>query len=170
MKNFKLFLFNILSLLYLEVLAAIVFFHEFKALSFITILLFLIPITCLITFFMSVFNKKGNFIVGIIIHTLLSVWFSLQIVFKKIFAVFFQVSLFTLSDQATSFSKEAISFISSNIHFILLTFIPLVILIIFRNKILSDKSHKKYYIIVMSSVCITSMLFFAFINMFMKNT
>lgn len=170
MKNFKLFLFNILSLLYLEALAAIVFFHEFKALSFITILLFLIPITCLITFFMSVFNKKGNFIVGIVIHTLLSVWFSLQIVFKKIFGVFFQVSLFTLSDQATSFSKEAISFISSNIHFILLTFIPLVILIIFRNKILSDKSHKKYYIIVMSSVCITSMLFFAFINMFMKNT
>ena len=170
MKNIKLFLFNIFSLFYLESIALFVFFKSIKTMSFISIILFLIPVACIITLLMSIFEKKGNFILGVIIHTLFALWFSLQIVFYKIFGVFFQVSLFTISDQTASFTKDAIYLIVSNIQYILLSFIPLVIFIIFRKRLNLDKKDKRCRVTLLSVTCLSIIIFITFLNVFMKKT
>ena len=170
MKNYKLFLFNLISLFYLETIAALSFFGGFKPMSLLSIALFLIPVTSLITLFMSLFQKKANLIIGIIIHSLISIWFSLQIVFKSILGTFFQVSLFTITDQATTFASDAILLILSNIHLILLAFVPFIIFIVFRKKIGLDKRNRKYYCSLVSILVIFSVIYTVFINIFMKST
>lgn len=170
MKKIILFIFNFIALVYLEMLSAFVFFKGINGLSILTILLFLIPVALFNTLLLSIFKEKVNFIIGIILHTFLGIWFSLQLIFKEIFNVFFQVSLFSLGDQVADFKSSAISLILSKSYFILLALIPLIAFIILRKKIHLEKSSFKEILINIIAFLITAIVFVLYTTVAVKNT
>jgi len=153
MKKVYLFIFNFCMLIWLESLYGLVVFDTYFRNTIIFVFLFLIPIALLNTIILSLFNKKINFVLGCIIYSILGLYFGLQLVFKQVFNTHFQVALFSLGDQLTSFGKETIMAILSNIHYIILVFLPLIIFILFRKKIDLNKFKLKNGILF-SSVCI----------------
>ena len=106
MKKFYLFLFNLCVLIWLEALYGLVAFDTYLRSTIIYVFIFIIPVALLNTIIISLFNKKTNYILGCIIYSVLCLYFSLQLVFKQIFNTYFQVALFSLGDQLTSFGKE----------------------------------------------------------------
>ena len=139
MKKFYLFLFNFSSLLWLELIFYFSVFSDYLATTILSISLFLISVTILNTLVMSLFNKKVNFAIGCVIYSLLGLYFSTQLIFKKVFESFFQISLISLGDQLLSFGGETIKSILSNFHYIILCFVPLIVFIIIRKKIDLEK-------------------------------
>ena len=170
MKKIKLALFNLGALLYLEVFSAFIFFKEINFLSFVSILFFIIPIALFNTFVMSLLRKKINFILGIIIYCLLAIWFSTHLVFNKIFGIFFQISVLSISDQAAAFGTDAFSFVLSNLHLVILTFLPLVIFILLRNHLDLEKGKSKFFAICGSLIVTFLLFFYLFSGIIMKNT
>lgn len=135
MKKLYLFLFNLGCLILLEMLFGFIVFDSYSRSSIFLIFLFLILVALFNTIIFSLFNKKINFAFGCVVYSVLGLYFSLQIVFKQVFDTFFQVALFSLSDQLLSFGKETILSILSNIHYIILAFMPLILFILFRKKL-----------------------------------
>ncbi|MBE6147108.1 MAG: LTA synthase family protein [Firmicutes bacterium] len=162
MKKKYLFLFNIISLIWLELIFGIVIFNNFINLSSLTILLFIIPCSILNTVLLSLFSRKTNFIIGCILYSILGLVFSLQLVFKRVFNTFFQISLLSLSDQLLSFGLETIKAILTNLHFILLLFLPLILFIILRKKLNIEKTNKKLSLISTGIFLITLGFFFLY--------
>lgn len=139
MKKLYLFIFNLSALIWLELLFYFSIFSNYLGTTIISIIVFLISVSILNTIIMSLFNKKINFIIGCTLYSLLGIYFSLQIVFKRVFDSFFQISLFSLGDQILSFGKETIISILSNFHYIILAFIPLIVFIVLRKKLDLEK-------------------------------
>ena len=126
-------LLNLGFLLYLEFLFQILVFKEFNITWILNILLYTIFASIFITILTNVFSPKVNKVLLYITYSILPILYSIQLVFKNVFNAFFSLSLLSLSDQVLSFGSEAVSLIFKNILFILLFFIPLIILIIFRK-------------------------------------
>ena len=132
-------LFNFLFLLWLELLFHFSIFHSFILSSVINIILYTFFISVLITLLTTAFSFKVNKIILYIIYSILPILYSIQLVFKNVFNSFFSFSLLSLSDQVLAFKGSMFSLIFKNIVYILLFFIPLILLIIFRKKIKFNK-------------------------------
>ena len=79
------------------------------------------------------------------LYFVLCFWFALEAIFKSFLQTFFSLDCFKLSDQAMGFAGETIKVIVGNIHYLILFFLPFILLIIFRKKIdLNIKENKKY--------------------------
>ena len=137
---------NFLFLLYFELIFKLLVFKNLS--NFLNILIYTLLISIIITFITNLFNEKINKILLFITYSIIPILFSIQLVFKNIFESFFSLSLLSLSDQVLDFKNEAISLILENILFILLFFIPLIILIIFRNKIIKLDFHNLRNILI----------------------
>lgn len=160
MKKIYLFLFNLSILIWLEGLFGFVIFDSYLKTSILSIFLFLIPLAIFNTIITSLFKEKVNFIIGCILYGILAFYFSLQIIFKQVFETFFQLALFSLGDQILAFGKQTILSILSNIHYVILSFIPLIIFIVFRKKIGVVKAKLKSIIILVISLLVTSVILF----------
>ena len=169
MKKFYLFLFNLGTLIWLELLFGIVIFHNFINMASISILLFIIPFAVLNTLLLSLLKRKANLIIGCILYSILGLVFSVQLVFKQVFNTFFQVSLLTLGDQVLSFGKETLTAIVSNFHYILLLFLPLILFIVFRKKLDLEKKEWKHNLIYTGIFLITMGIFILYSNLLGKD-
>ena len=169
MKKWYLFLFNFCALVWLESLFALIVFDNYLKSSIIYIFIFLLFIAVFNTIILSLVNKKVNFILGCIIYSILGVYFSIQIVFKKVFETFFQLALFSLGDQILSFGKETLIAILSNIHFIVLTFVPLVLFIVLRKRIDLNRFKIKTSLIFFTVLLISTSGFCIYLNTMSKD-
>lgn len=170
MKKIYTFLFNFSALILLEALFGLVAFDTYTRASIIFIFFYLLVMALLNTIVLSLFNKKVNFILGCIIYSILGLYFSIQIVFKQVFDTFFQVALFSLGDQLLSFGKETVVSIISNIHYIILSFVPLVLFILLRKKIDLNRFKIKNVIIFISALIISVVSLFMYVNLIQKDT
>ncbi|MBQ2946587.1 MAG: sulfatase-like hydrolase/transferase [Bacilli bacterium] len=170
MKKIYTFLFNFSALILIEMLFGLIAFDTYTRSSIIFMFFYLLVMALLNTIIFSLFNKKVNFILGCVIYSILGLYFSIQIVFKQVFDTFFQVALFSLSDQLLSFGKETIISIISNIHYIILSFVPLVLFILLRKKIDLNRFKVKDIIIFVSSFIISIVGLFIYINLIQKDT
>ncbi len=141
----KNFLFNFISILYLEFLFSFLTIDLYNRSSIINIFLFSLIISTIIT----IINNK---IVNYIIYTILGIYFSLQFVLKNVFGFYFSLNLFKLSDQVFKFGNQTIISILKNIYAIGLFFIPLILLIIYRKKFIKETKILKYIIILIVSI------------------
>ncbi len=132
-------LYNFIFLSWLELVFQLSVFDEFSKSSVINIFLYTLFCSVLITILTTFFNKKVNKVNIYIIYTILPVLYSIQLVFKNMFNTFFSFSLFALTDQALEFSGTIFKLILNNIIFIILFFAPLIITIIFKNKIVIER-------------------------------
>ena len=142
-KNIKVFLFHLWCLIWLEGIFEIIIFEHYMRSTILSILFFILPVSIFISILTQLFSRKANTIIGIIIYSILGFWFSLEFIFKNTFQVFFSISLFGLTDQVIAFGGETLLTILKNLPFVILFFIPLLLFILFKNKLVCKRVLKK---------------------------
>lgn len=158
----KKYLYVLLSLLYLNIIFNLFTYDNYLRSSVINIFLFDLINAAFITILISMFNEKINRIMTYIVYIFLWIWYSIYYVFYHVFITPFSISLFRQSDQVLKFGKSVIISILENIHVILLFLLPVILLIIFRKKIIYKLSSKKY-------IGIFGCMFIIFIGMYLGN-
>lgn len=158
----KSFLINFVLIIYMEVMFGFLTFDSYSKTTIINIILFSLIISSLITVITSLFNKK---IINYIIYGILGFYFSLQYILKNVFGFFFSFDLFKLSDQVLKFGGETVLSILKNLYAIIIFFMPLILLIIFRKRF----ENKKNSIIISLIIMICSIGAFTFNVFIQKN-
>lgn len=127
-------LINIGILSYYEFLFAFLMFKSISKETFISIIIYILFSSFVITLCTSLFNEKLNKVFNYIIYFIISLWFATEFTFKSFLDSFFSFSMLGIADQVTSFMGETFKAIFSNLYGILLFFLPFILLIIFRKK------------------------------------
>lgn len=136
---------NYLVLIFFEMVFALISFDIYSKGEVLSILIYSLFSSFIMTILMTVGSEKTNKIFSYIIYFVLCFWFALEAIFKSFLQTFFSLDCFKLSDQAMGFAGETIKVIVGNIHYLILFFLPFILLIIFRKKIdLNIKENKKY--------------------------
>ena len=158
-------LINFLVLIYFELVFKLLIFKTITFEASMNILLYIIFASILITILTNIFTPKINKVLLYVTYSIIPILYSIQLVFKNIFNAFFSFSLLGLSDQVLEFGKEAVGLILQNIVYIILFFIPLIILIIFRKKISSFKLRSLKSILIEFILLIVSLgSFYLYLN------
>ncbi len=142
-KKMPLFLMYYLSLLFLEMIFRIVCIKTLFSTSLLYMLLYLLPISFLFSIIGKLGTKKINDVINSILFFLLGFLFSVELVFKNTFKVYFSIRTLGLSSNLTSFWEDTIASIFHNIIYIVLFFIPLVLFLFLRKKISCQRIGKK---------------------------
>lgn len=141
----KINLLNYIVLIFFEAMFALISFDIYSKSEVFSILIYSLFSSFIMTILMTVGSEKTNKIFSYIIYFVLCFWFALEAIFKSFLQTFFSLDCFKLSDQAMGFAGETIKVIVGNIHYLILFFLPFILLIIFRKKIdLNIKENKKY--------------------------
>lgn len=144
-KIIKINLLNYIVLIFFEAMFALISFDIYSKSEVLSILIYSLFSSFIMTILMTVGSEKVNRIFGYIIYFIFCFWFALETIFKAFLQTFFSLDCFKLSDQAMGFAGETIKVIVSNIHYLVLFFLPFILLIIFRRKLDFDiKGNKKY--------------------------
>lgn len=144
-KIIKINLLNYIVLIFFEAMFALISFDIYSKSEVLSILIYSLFSSFIMTILMTVGSEKTNRIFGYIIYFIFCFWFALETIFKAFLQTFFSLDCFKLSDQAMGFAGETIKVIVSNIHYLVLFFLPFILLIIFRRKLDFDiKGNKKY--------------------------
>ena len=146
----KKYFYILLSLIYIELVFNMFMYDSYLRSSIINILLFTFINSFVIYILTSMWKEKINKIFTYVIYAFLALWYSLYYVFSNLLESPFSLSLFALSDQAATFSKNVLIGIFENIYIIILLFVPLIIYIVFRKKI--DNSRIKFKKLIMPLV------------------
>lgn len=164
MKKVYLFLINFGFLIWLEIVFGLITFDNYFKSAIISNFLFILMLAVFNTIILSIFNKKVSFVFGCIIYSVLGLYFGTQIVFKQVFETFFQIALLSLGDQILSFGKETILAILSNLHYIILVFLPLVVFVLLRKKIDLNRFKVKNLVIFLISFIVSIAAFYGYIG------
>ena len=161
MQDKKLFLsiYYLLILVYWELIFKLLIIDRFWHLSLINSIVFLFGISLFLTIITSFFTTKKNRYILVSIVVLLSIWFSFEFVFFKIFDVFFSIANFGLADQAFAFWGEAIKYCFKYSYGILIMFIPLITTLLLKYRISTDKRSGKYRLKILLVLLIVCGLF-----------
>lgn len=144
-KIIKINLLNYIVLIFFEAMFTLISFDIYSKSEVLSILIYSLFSSFIMTILMTVGSEKTNKIFSYIIYFVLCFWFALEAIFKSFLQTFFSLDCFKLSDQAMGFAGETIKVIVGNIHYLILFFLPFILLIIFRKKIdLNIKENKKY--------------------------
>lgn len=143
--RYKNLLLNLLSILYLEFLFGLLTIDVYSRSSIINIAIFSLIVSTIIT----ILNNK---IVSYISYGILGFYFSMQFILKKVFGFYFSFNLFKLTDQVLKFGNETVISILKNIYAIVLFFLPLIFLIIYRRKIVKETNILKYICVLLIGI------------------
>jgi len=157
MKFLKGFLIWFVILVYFEIIFSLFSYNTVLGSTLINIVLFSSLFSVVFNFFSGIF-KRVSFLRYILLF-ILGFYFSAQYVFHDVFLSYFSFSMVGMSEQLTSFMNEAIDAIVSNLHVIILFFLPFILTIIFRKKLSIGKFNIKDYILnTLSLVLVISIL------------
>lgn len=134
-KIIKINLINICLLLFLELVFRLLMFNTIIKETIISLSIYILILSFIITLITTLFTSKINKIINYIIYFLICLIFAFQFVMKNSMDSFMTLSMFSLTDQAVGFLGEAFKIIFSNLYTIIISFIPLIFLIIFRKKL-----------------------------------
>lgn len=142
MKINKLFFYSFL-VLYLELIYKISVYHHIWGTNLAYTLLFSIPIIFLITLLDSLFKPKTNKILSFVFTSVFCIYFIFQYIFYSLFSVPFSFQTIALANQALDFTNIIAGALLRNIVMLILFLLPVIILIIFHNKISFKQSNWK---------------------------
>ena len=166
----KKYLYILLSLLYLDLIFNLFAYDTYLRSSLFNIILFDMINAGIITLITSLFSAKVNKILTYVISGLLWFWYGLHYIFYTFLLTPFSIALFRQSDQPLQFGGEIIRAIVSNLHILLLFFIPILLLIIFKKKIKFDKVNFKDILIYLGIIIVSIGLFIGNIFIQYKST
>lgn len=127
-------LINICLLSFLELIFGLMMFDIFNRETIISNFIHILFLSFCITLFTTIFSKKINRILNYIFYFFICLIFAFQFVMKSSMDSFMSLSMFSLTDQAVDFLGEAFKIIFSNLHGIIICFLPFIFLIVFRKK------------------------------------
>lgn len=120
------------------------------------LLIFLFPISGIIVFISHITKSSmKNKIIYFLILGLLTIWYAIALIFKKVFNTYFCLSLFGLSDQAIAFSQTAIIEILKNIIPLLILFLPFILSFIYSKYLDFSKPNNKKSIINLLTILLS---------------
>ena len=159
----KLFLEYYICLIYLELMFRIFGISTFSYKNLYSFI-YLMFITFVLMFINRLFYKKGSLVNKIVVF-FICLYFSLEIVFKKIFNVFFSIKSIGMAGNLNSFYKEMFNYIYHNIFYIFIMFIPFIIICFISKYMKYNKINKRnmvlYLILILNSYniyCLSVML------------
>ena len=152
-------LINICLLTFLELIFSLLMFDDYSIETLVNILIHVLFLSLIITLITSMFSSKINRLINYIIYMFICLIFAFQFVMKNSMGTFMSLDMFSLTDQAVDFLEEAFNIIFSNLYSIIISFIPVCFLIIFRKRInfYFDKKDKLYlfsYIVIIPIVAL----------------
>ena len=151
--NMILFIEYFISLFYLELLFRIFGIHSFNVKNLYT-MLYLIFISFVLVFINKLLYKKGSLVNKIILF-IICFYFSLEIVFKKIFNIYFSIRSTGMAGNLNSFYKEMFNYIYHNFIYIFIMFIPFIFICFFGKYIKYNKFSRKnivlYLVLILNS-------------------
>lgn len=150
----------LLVVLYLEFIFAFITFDSYLRESVINIFLHSVIAAGFYSIITFIFKDKVNKIITGIILGILGLLFSVQLVFYQIFTSFFSFSVMGLSNQLTSFVGQTFKCIFSNLHFIILLFLPLIVFLFIKKKFVLQKNKLYNYVAYLMIFSFTLILFF----------
>lgn len=144
--NISLLVVTYLTFIYLELFYKINIFGLKNSLqpNILLLLLLLLPISSLVALLGNLTKSfKKNKIIYFSLIAMITIFFNVALIFKKVFNTYFCLSLFGLSDQAIAFTGTAILEILKNIFFIIGFFVPFILILIFQKHINFHYLNKK---------------------------
>ncbi len=153
-KKYSLLIFNILLIIYFEIIFKLFIFNEFFKIGTIFTLIFSFNIAIIITILESLFNDTINKIITILITFLIWLIFTAQFVYYQYYETIFSIYSLFHGAQVLEFASSIISVIWQNIIPIILLLIPLILVIIFIKKINNSRMNYKYYLILLAWILI----------------
>lgn len=138
-KKIPVLIYTFISVFYIELIFRAVTTEKFFTSSLLFILLSSVMVSFVITLLVKLFKGKGAKILYFILMFLVTFWAIFEIVYKNTLNVYFSLSMLKLADQVMTFWEDALLMAWSNIIYILLLFIPFIVLIIINKKINYNK-------------------------------
>ena len=119
---------------YLEILFKIIS-HSFFSWDLINNILFIIILTLGCKFITSLFSSKVNKILMYVIISIISLFYAVQIVVHNIFNLYFDFSLLGATDQVLKFTGDMISLILKNFFYLVIIFLPIIVMAFINDNI-----------------------------------
>ena len=141
-------LINFMMIMFLEGMFAWISFDTYSMEEVCSIVIYSLFTSFIMTVLMTSFNEKVNRIVSYIVYFVFCLWFTLECVFKSFLHTFFSISLFKLTDQAASFMDETMRVVITHLPYIILFFIPFILLIVMRKRVYFKINFNKKYLLV----------------------
>lgn len=104
--------------------------------------IFFLSISCLIITLGSLFQGEINFIILIIFLATFSFIYSSQLVYHDVFRTFYTIYSATQATQVFGFTNTILNTIGSNVTWILLMFLPVILFMLFGRKLFSFEKAK----------------------------
>lgn len=156
MKKINLFLVFLISFIYMEFLYKILVHNQIFRLSIVNMLLFLIPLSLLLGLLTNLSqNKKISKIIFIVILSLVAVWFSAEYVIKDYYNFYLSWGAFKVADQVGEFAGKGIIETIKRLPGIIMFFAPLIVSLIFRDKLDFQKFDKKGILVLLALIVTT---------------
>lgn len=147
-KIIKINLINICLLSFLELIFGLFMFDSFIKETIISVFIHILFSSFIITLITTLFTNRINRMIDYITYIFICLIFAFQFVMKNSMDSFMSLSIFSFTDQAVDFLGEAFKIIFSNLYGIIICFLPLIFLIVFRKKISFDIEKKdKLYLL-----------------------
>ena len=137
-RKIPLFIITYIVLLYLEIFYKISIFgfsHLLKS-NILVLFVLLLPISSIIAILSNLTkNTRSNKIIYFLLIAIITTFYSVALIFKKVFNTYFCLSLFGLTDQAIAFTGTAIIEVLKNIFYIICLFLPFIIVLLFNKNL-----------------------------------
>lgn len=160
------FLIYFITLIFLELIFRIFCTEKFLTYTTIYTLIYIIPISLLLTIITSSFSDKINNLVSKILILLITLWYMINLVYKLKMGVFFSINSLGLANQLTSFLGDTFSTIAKHSFKLLIMLIPFILAMILNKKTIYMKRNKKSYISYIGIFIVSLLIFYStlFIN------
>ena len=168
LKKYSRFLFIAFLIIYLEILTKI--FISKSTIGILYTLLFSLPLIGLFYLLTNIMKEKGNKIITFIITIFLCIYSGFQTIFFRLFSNIFSFNSISLAGNAIDFRDIAIDAIYKNIGIVITYILPIILLIILRNKIDWTRQNKKPLLIISIITLIIYILSLLSINLDKKET
>lgn len=152
--KFNKLLFYTFLVLYLELTYKISVYNHIWGINIIYTIIFSIPIIFILTLISSLFKSKINKIISFVLTSFLCIYFIFDYIFYSLFSVPFSFQTIGLANQALDFTNIIIDALIKNIFMVIIFIIPIIVLIILRNKIDFNKVQFKRNLICLGLIVI----------------
>ncbi len=123
-----------IALIYIELVAHFAAFSEIDSTFFVYATFFSISGGLVMALLSTIFSKKINYIISLVLLGLATLLCCVQVIYSAFFGDFFQLTTLGMAGNLADYMENTIKVIFANIHWVLLLFIPFVLLAVFGRK------------------------------------
>ncbi len=123
-----------LTMIYLEIIVHLAAFSELNATFFAYVTLFSMSGGMVMALLCTIFNRKVNYIISLVLIGALSLLCSIHVVYSAFFGNFFEFGDLGMAGNLGDYMANTFKAILTNLHWILLLFLPFILFAVFGRK------------------------------------